>query len=139
MEQKIFTPEEAERLIPRLEMIVDNMIRARKNALEVNEGILRMQDQIEYGGPRAVEPVLLVNAHTELDFLLQIVQEGIDAIEELGGQTRDVNFGLVDFPAVVEGRSVLLCWKLGEKSIRYYHGCQEGFSGRKRLGRPAEH
>jgi hypothetical protein len=81
---------------------------------------------------------VLVNAHTELDFLLQIMQEGIDAIEELGGQTRDVNFGLVDFPAVVEGRSVLLCWKLGEKSIRYYHGCQEGFSGRKRLGRSAE-
>ncbi len=137
MDQKVFTPEEAERLIPRLEKIVDNMIWARKGAIELNDEILRLQEQIQYGGPRAVEPIDLVNHQTELEFLLEIVQEGIEAIEDLGAQTRDVNLGLVDFPAVVDGRSVLLCWKFGEKSIRYYHGCEEGFSGRKRLSRVA--
>ncbi|MFZ1930789.1 MAG: DUF2203 family protein [Candidatus Sulfotelmatobacter sp.] len=39
--------------------------------------------------------------------------------------------GLLDFPCEVEGRTVLLCWKMGEKSITHWHGQEEGFAGRK--------
>ncbi|HET6266223.1 MAG TPA: DUF2203 family protein [Acidobacteriota bacterium] len=44
-----------------------------------------------------------------------------------------MDIGLVDFPAMLDGEEILLCWKYGEKTIRYYHGLTEGFAGRKPL------
>jgi hypothetical protein len=46
-------------------------------------------------------------------------------------QVKDLAIGLLDFPCQVDGRTVLLCWKLGEKQITHWHGLEEGFAGRK--------
>ena len=133
MSNKYFTPNEAENLIPQLEQIVSTMQDQRKNALALGEELQAMQDRIQAG-----ENVIasdLLNKRTELDFIVEIIQESLNQIEELGGQPKDLDLGLVDFPALVDGEEVLLCWRYGEKSIRYYHGLEDGYSGRKPLRR----
>jgi hypothetical protein len=57
----------------------------------------------------------------------------IETIEELGAQVKDLELGLVDFPAEREGETVLLCWRVGEDEIAYWHGLEEGFAGRRPL------
>jgi hypothetical protein len=57
----------------------------------------------------------------------------IEGIQELGAIVKDIDRGLVDFPALRDGEEVLLCWQLGEDEIRYWHGVDEGFAGRKKL------
>ncbi len=44
---------------------------------------------------------------------------------------KDLDIGLVDFPTLFQGEEVYLCWKLGEAGIRFWHGIDEGFRGRK--------
>jgi hypothetical protein len=131
MQDKYFTPDEADVLIPKLEQIVSNMLDQRKAAIGIGEELQAMQDRIQAG-----ENVIasdLINKRTELDFIVEIIQEGLNQIEDLGGQPKDLDLGLVDFPAVLDGQEILLCWRYGEKSIRYYHAPEDGYAGRKPL------
>jgi hypothetical protein len=134
MPEKYFTPEEADHLIPKLEEIVSNMLDQRKSALAIGEELQSIQERIQAG--ENVVAADLMNKRTELDFIVEIIQEGLMQIEELGGQPKDLDLGLVDFPALLDGQEILLCWKYGEKSIRFYHGLEDGYSGRKPLPRP---
>jgi len=59
------------------------------------------------------------------------LQNEIEKLEELGCVLKDMNTGLVDFPAVRLGVRVWLCWKLGEERAMFWHGLHEGFAGRK--------
>ena len=54
-------------------------------------------------------------------------------MNELGAQIKDLDIGLIDFPTMYRGREVLLCWKLGEERIAFWHGTDEGFKGRKAI------
>ena len=131
MTDRYFTLDEAERLIPKLEMIVTSMMEHRKSALLIGEELSEMQERIHVG--ENVPASELMNKQTELDFIVQIVQEGLEEIENLGAHPKDLDQGLVDFPSMIDGEEVLLCWKFGEKSIRFYHGLSDGFAGRKPL------
>jgi hypothetical protein len=133
MPDRYFTPDEADHLIPKLEQIVSNMLEQRKAALIVGDELQAMQDRIQAG--ENVIASELMNKRTELDFIVEIIQEGLNQIEDLGGQPKDLDLGLVDFPALVDGEEVLLCWRFGEKSISFYHRLEDGFAGRKPLRR----
>jgi hypothetical protein len=61
----------------------------------------------------------------------QRAKDALAEIDSIGVQVKDLDIGLLDFPCEVEGRTILLCWKLGEKSITHWHGTDEGFAGRK--------
>ena len=54
-------------------------------------------------------------------------------IQQLGIVVRDVDRGLIDFPAILEGREVYLCWQLDEDGIGFWHDLESGFSGRQSL------
>src|SRR5690606_38694359 len=64
---------------------------------------------------------------------VQEANEIIDSIQRAGCQLKSVELGLVDFPAVINGQEVLLCWRLGEPEIMYYHSWEDGYAGRRRL------
>jgi hypothetical protein len=53
------------------------------------------------------------------------------SFEMKGIELKDIDIGLVDFPTLIQGHEVLLCWRQGEERINYYHSRQDGFSGRK--------
>ena len=65
--------------------------------------------------------------------LIDQMAAGVARIDALGLTLRDIENGLVDFPALVSGRQVWLCWKYGETAIGWWHGLDEGFSGRRAL------
>ena len=58
------------------------------------------------------------------------MQAGVARIDELGVTLREIETGLIDFPALVTGRQVWLCWRLGEGDIDWWHEMDEGFGGR---------
>jgi hypothetical protein len=61
------------------------------------------------------------------------VTQAAERLEHLGVQVKDLDSGLVDFPALHKGEEVLLCWQVGEDEVAYWHGVDEGFAGRKPL------
>ena len=133
MSVKFFAVDEAERLIPKLEQILLTLMENRKSAIEISDELLRMQKEVKSKNAKSVDASDLVNKKTELDFLIRIINEGLDSIAEMGAQPKDLDVGLVDFPTMLDGEMVLLCWKLGEKEINYYHGITDGYARRKPL------
>src|SRR5215211_3408686 len=61
------------------------------------------------------------------------MQAGVARIDELGVTLREIETGLIDFPALVNGRQVWLCWRLGDDDVASWHELSEGFSGRRPL------
>jgi hypothetical protein len=62
------------------------------------------------------------------------MQAGVARIDELGVTLREIETGLIDFPALVAGRQVWLCWRLGEGDVAWWHELGDGFGGRQALG-----
>ena len=75
----------------------------------------------------------LAATRAEREVLVGEIEEQLAKIQQTGCVVKDLNEGLVDFPALREGQEVYLCWKLGEERIGYWHGIEEGFAGRKPL------
>jgi hypothetical protein len=55
----------------------------------------------------------------------------VHQIQDLGVLIKDINLGLLDFPALKDGRGVYLCWRYGEGEIAYWHEIEAGFAGRQ--------
>jgi hypothetical protein len=79
----------------------------------------------EYVGKRVVE------AKARRQSAGEQIQAILENLHESGCLVKDLDTGLVDFPTLFRGQEVYLCWKLGEPAIRFWHGVQEGFAGRK--------
>lgn len=69
----------------------------------------------------------------QLDALGEGMTRKIAELEDLGVIVKDLEYGLVDFPADRYGESVLLCWRYGEPEVSYWHKPDEGYAGRKAL------
>ena len=69
----------------------------------------------------------------EIIRLMGQLEELFEEVEDIGCYYKDWNFsiGLVDFPSMIDGKEVLLCWRSDEEELKYYHGTEEGFAGRK--------
>lgn len=122
MEQtKYFTPQEANRTLPLVRSIVTDILRIGSQLRDRITLIMKSGED-----PRNDEYCIAFS-----DTLKELHAE----IEELGCEYKDWNFqiGLVDFPAIIEGREVLLCWQSDEESIKHYHGFTDGYAGRKLL------
>jgi hypothetical protein len=61
------------------------------------------------------------------------MQAGVARIDELGVTLREIETGLIDFPALASGRQIWLCWRLGEGDIEWWHELSDGFGGRQAL------
>jgi hypothetical protein len=70
---------------------------------------------------------------SRLESLTDDLNALIRAIADEGVQVKDVDQGLLDFPAVVEGEEALLCWHVGEERIGFWHSPEDGFAGRRPL------
>ena len=134
MAKKYFTLEEANRLIPFLQGEVKRL-QALKREFEARFSELRRMKMLHGAGHVTTErkdPFFEPEAWLEF---LQIEARGIiRRIHETEAQLKDIDMGLVDFPAKLNGREVLLCWRLGEDRIRHWHHVWEGYYGRKPLG-----
>ena len=136
MSRRYFTVGEVDRLVPRLQQIFVHVLQLR--------GAMRTeQDKLERAGvaltPEALEGSsasdsaevrqgkLMFRAFYE-ELTTQLAE-----IQRLGGEVKDLESGLVDFLARRKDEDILLCWKLGERNVEYWHAVDAGFRGRRRI------
>jgi hypothetical protein len=131
--ERDFTPAEVERLIPTLTRVMERVMTAHEEAGSVRATLREEQGRITMSGGGVLDQAVWRERAERLTRLTRIVEEGLGEITAMGGVTKDLGMGLVDFPHRRDGRVVNLCWKHGEKDIRYWHGLDEGFGGRKPL------
>ena len=131
MASRTFTLDEAQTLLPVLESLLRNSIADKKLMEEVDGEQQALNHRIFINGGTHLDIVPLARRKAERARAEQRLRDAFAEIDSIGVQVKDLDIGLLDFPCEVEGQTVLLCWKLGEKSITHWHGTQEGFAGRK--------
>jgi hypothetical protein len=125
----LFSLDEANALIPRLELIMERM---QKRGIELREAIETLARQ--GSEPMAnIEVSDLLERRPELRGLVEELEQLIHDIEACGGQFKGLELGLVDFPSEIDGQIGLLCWQYGEKEITHWHPLETGFDGRQPL------
>lgn len=135
MQPRYFTIREAEALLPELEQKVTELRRVYNEARELYDEVEEMRRR---GYRRSGNVIHLYDeetAETELEDVVEAANQLIQEIHAMGCHLKDIEMGLVDFPTVLDGEEALLCWRLGEKSIQYYHPADKGFSSRRPLWR----
>lgn len=120
---KYFTLNEAEQLLPQIaeamaiafetrgqiELKVDHWRKVKDSINEVEEALLRGQ----------------------IDYLAVQLEKQLGEITKFGAVPKDLNQGLVDFPARIGNKEGFFCWRMGEIKIEHWHGLTEGFQGRR--------
>ncbi len=129
--ERTFTLAEAQVLLPVLENLLKKAIEGKKLIEQVDEDFQQVSQRIFLSGGCEVDVAALARRKAEKDHAVQRVKDALAEIAATGVQVKDLDIGLLDFPCVVEDQVILLCWKLGEKSIEHWHGLEEGFRGRK--------
>ncbi len=131
MANRTFTLQEAQTLLPVLESLLKAAISGKKLIEELEGEFQQVNNRVFLNGGSRLDIVHLIRRKAEREKAIQRVKDALAEIDAIGVQVKDLDMGLLDFPCVVEGRTVLLCWKLGEKTISFWHGADEGFAGRK--------
>jgi hypothetical protein len=131
MSDRTFTLDEAQSLLPVLESLLRTAISAKKLMEQVEAEQQALARRLFLNGGTYLDVVPLARRKAERMKAEQRAKDALAEIDSIGVQVKDLDVGLLDFPCQVEGRTVLLCWKLGEKSITHWHGTEEGFAGRK--------
>lgn len=131
MSDRTFTLDEAQTLLPVLESLLRSIISAKKLMDEIDAEQQAMNHRIFLNGGMHLNIVPLARRKAERTKAEQRAKDALAEIDSIGVQVKDVEIGLLDFPCEIDGQIILLCWKMGEKSITHWHGTQEGFAGRK--------
>lgn len=132
-EAKYFSLTEAERLRVQLEPILIEAMESRRKMSDVDDQISQLAEKISRSGGLSVSYEKAAKRRLERNRLEEGIQSALERIIETGCVVKDLDVGLLDFPARIDEQDVFLCWKLGEDRIRFYHRQDEGFSGRKPL------
>lgn len=122
----LFSPEKANALIPVLAPLIEDLWKKRQDLairLLENDPALRAA---RAPGPRRTD------ARRSVELKAEVVAI-ISRIESYGCIVKDVDLGLLDFPALRDGRAVFLCWRFGEPEIEHWDGADENFGDRKTL------
>ena len=130
---KTFTLSEAQMLLPVVESLLRKARAAGARAGELEQEMQQLSQRIFMSGGMQVNVAQAARRRAEREKALQEARDTLAEIDEIGVQVKDLEQGLLDFPCVMEGRTVLLCWKLGEPEIGYWHSEEDGFAGRKPL------
>jgi hypothetical protein len=131
MSARTFTLDEAKMLLPVLESLLRSAISGKKLMEEVDGELQELSHRIFLNGGTHVDVVAVARRKAERAKAEQRAKDALAEIDSIGVQVKDIDIGLLDFPCEVDGKTVLLCWKMGENSITHWHGTDEGFAGRK--------
>lgn len=136
--ERYFSVAEANRLLPKLTALLYRLQELQAEARSRYEEM----ERIKAVGYRPDGKLILLydylQAKEAFSELVGTANSLIQEIHRMGCQLKDLQMGLVDFPALLDGQEVLLCWRLGEAEVAYYHAVDAGFAGRRRLPRPKE-
>ncbi|MGD0514621.1 MAG: DUF2203 domain-containing protein [Terriglobales bacterium] len=131
MPERTFTLQEAQSLLPVLESLLRTAIDGKKLIEAVDAELQELAHRVFLQGGLLVNVVHMARRKAEREKAIPRVKDALAEIDSIGVQVKDLDIGLLDFPCKVDGHIVLLCWKLGEPGINYWHDPSEGFAGRK--------
>jgi hypothetical protein len=129
MRERQFTVDQANALVPRLQAFIE---RLQRSALELRAERDAMARRLAVE-PDRVPVERLLAERPGLRRVVEVLDGAVEGIQALGVELKDAELGLIDFPAVIDGEAVYLCWQFGEDRVRFWHHRAEGFQGRRRL------
>jgi hypothetical protein len=130
---RYFRLAEAERVLPKVEEHLRDALFHKAEFERVDKQMEATLERVRQSGGARIDPSKQLALRVERDGHVRKLQDAMAEIEHLGALVKDLDIGLLDFMARYEGRDVCLCWKLGEDAIRFWHGAEEGFRGRKEI------
>lgn len=128
---KTFTLDEAQSLLPVVESLLNRALEAKQAAGDLQEEIGNLARRIFVSGGMFLDITAAQKRKVALEALVQRAKDAIEEIDAIGVQVKDLDVGLLDFPFLLDGETVLLCWKRGEPRIEFWHRIEDGFAGRQ--------
>jgi len=129
MDKRYFTVDEANHFLPQLQ---HSLLRLQEMKQDLQIKYHQLQEAkatVDQAAPND----LFFQEEAELEFLMFSANSLLGQIQQRGVQVKDIDTGLCDFPALMHGQDVLLCWRLGEQQVAHWHGLYEGYLGRKEI------
>ena len=125
MSVRYFTVEEANKALIEIKPLMRQLLETQAKAVRKSREIehLLHDTHVDFGGA----------VPSELTRHFALIEDLLDQIRSVGCVVKNLEAGLVDFLAKIDGRDVYLCWRFGEERISYYHELHTGFQGRKAL------
>lgn len=132
---RYFHIDEARKLLPAVARDIRQAVALKEEHDQASAELQGMHQHVAMMGGVILDRQKLQGYRTRRDASANRLNEIIENIHELGVQVKDLDMGLLDFPTLYRDREVLLCWRLGEDDIEYWHGTDEGFRGRRPIDR----
>lgn len=130
---RYFSPEEANAALAEVRPLVERLAEARQTSLRLEERLGAVRSRV-LGNGGGLDPARIEDLQAEAMDAAKAALELVERLDDIGVQIKDPDTGLIDFPARhPDGSDVLLCWRLGEDEVRYWHTLEAGFRGRKPL------
>jgi hypothetical protein len=130
---KTFTLQEARTLLPVLRSLLQRAIAAKQEAVEAERHMADLARKIQFAGGMLVDVHAAAHQRAVHEHAVQRCNDAAGEIDAIGVQVKDLDTGLLDFPFQLDNEVVLLCWKLGEDDIAWWHSIEDGFRGRQEL------
>src|SRR5580704_4016823 len=128
---RYFSLTESEQLLPEVERRLRDALFHRSEYLKADDELDGSVRHIRMSGGARVDRGAYLAVRARRDTSAAALKDSLEHIEHIGALVKDLDGGLIDFLSLYRGREVCLCWKLGEDGIRFWHGAEEGFRGRK--------
>lgn len=132
MAERHFTPEEANALLEQVRPLAELLVAHRRTFTVAAARRARLASRIS-GNGGDFDPQEPRELEAQMEREAAEVAQAVEELQALGVVVKDLDRGLVDFPALRGGEEVLLCWQVGEDEVAFWHGLEEGFAGRKPL------
>jgi len=128
---RVFTLSEAETARAEIEPLLVEALELRRKLLGLERRFAALADRIRHSGGLLVRCEQAGKVRRKHERIAREIKAALERIEATGCVVKDLDVGLVDFPARLDGEDAYWCWRLGEDRIRFWHRSQEGFAGRK--------
>ena len=129
---RYFTLEEANAALERVRPLAEQMVERRRAMLAAQAREEELGARVA-GNGGGIDPGDPARAEAAVEEEAKAIAQLVDEIHSLGAQVKDIDTGLLDFPSLREGEEVLLCWRVGEPAVEWYHGVEDGYAGRRRI------
>ena len=129
--------DEANALVPELASVIDRLRAERDELVDIRDAFRRREGDVVLdliaGDPDVDNDAELRRLRLRMRGIVDQMQADVAWLDERAIVLRDIATGLLDFPALVAGRPVWLCWRSGETAVTWWHPTDEGFAGRRPL------
>ena len=120
----LFTVDKANTILPKVKKKFDEILCCKNNVMDIQEELQNLSDS-------NCSFEKFIKKKQELNHIVTSLYKMIQELEDMGVMIKSVDEGLLDFPSIRYDKEIWLCWKFGENKVKFWHGKDEGFMGRK--------